>query len=129
MMNLQWILNPLTTYAALAIGLTLALFLYFSLRMEMAQIEQTARGSGSNTASGLETLSAELEKLRETVEGIEQTPAATSAGPAINLTRRAQVLRMHQRGETVSTIAGALRVPQHEIELLLKLHRMTDRCA
>jgi hypothetical protein len=40
----------------------------------------------------------------------------------LNLTKRAQALRMHRRGESVPTIAAALQSPHNEIDLLLKVH-------
>jgi hypothetical protein len=45
-------------------------------------------------------------------------------GQELNLTRRAQALRMRRRGETPATIAAALRVPRNEIDLLLKIEAM-----
>ena len=47
------------------------------------------------------------------------------SGQELNLTRRAQAMRMQRRGESAATIAAALRVPRNEIELLLKI---SDTC-
>jgi hypothetical protein len=44
----------------------------------------------------------------------------------INLTKRAQALRMHRRGESIPTIAAALETPANEIALLLKVHVVTN---
>ena len=47
-------------------------------------------------------------------------------GQALNLTKRAQVLRMHNRGESVHSIAAALQIPSGEVSLLLKIEHLTD---
>jgi hypothetical protein len=47
-------------------------------------------------------------------------------GQELNLTRRAQALRMQRRGESPATIAAALRLPRNEIDLLLKIQTLTD---
>jgi hypothetical protein len=53
-------------------------------------------------------------------------PEPETHGPApldgLNLTKRAQVLRMHRRGESLATISAALQSPRNEIELLVKVH-------
>jgi hypothetical protein len=47
-------------------------------------------------------------------------------GFSLNLTKRAQALRMYRRGETVASIAAALQTPSTEIELLLKVDRLLE---
>jgi len=47
---------------------------------------------------------------------------ARQAPPSVKLSPHAQALDMHRRGDALPTIAAAIRVPQNEIELLLKIH-------
>ena len=97
--------------------------LFLSSKIEIARFQSQTGKSISSTTAGLDSLAAEIQQLRQSMEGIENTPS-TPPGPGINLTRRAQVLKMHQRGEQLETIAGALRISRNEIELLLKLQKL-----
>ncbi len=49
-------------------------------------------------------------------------PAIPRSG--LNLGKRTQVLRMHRSGEAPDRIAAALEIPQQEVDLLLKVHRI-----
>jgi hypothetical protein len=82
-----------------------------------------------NEADGLAVrgLKAEVERLRESVDRLEASRPSQRAGAGINLTKRAQVIRMHRRGESVSSIAAALETPANEIALLLKVHAITNQ--
>ena len=128
-MNFDWLLNPMMVYAIAAAGLLTALCLFVSIKREMAKARnlakesQTARESDQLAVAGLET---ELESLRESVRHLESIPAGRSANTGINLSKRAQALRMHRRGESVPSIAAALETPSNEIALLLKVHALTN---
>jgi hypothetical protein len=78
----------------------------------------------TETAGGVSNLSLEVQGIRESVRQMEECPVATSKGQSLNLTKRAQVLRMYRRGETVLGIAAALRTPPAEVQLVLKLHHL-----
>lgn len=67
------------------------------------------------------------EQLKSQIEEIRQQPAvplAPAPRPGFNLSTRSQALRMHRRGDSAPRIAAALDVPQQEVELLLKVHRI-----
>jgi len=49
-------------------------------------------------------------------------PVAPRAG--LNLSKRSQALRMHRKGDPPERIAAALEVPQQEVDLLIKVHRI-----
>ena len=125
-MNLSWILNPATQYGALAMALIACLSFFVSLKREVHAIKLEARRAGESARGTIDALAKELQGLKEGVQEIEATPAALPPGEAINLTKRAQALRMHRRGESIPTIAAALRTPQNEIRLLLKIHQVLD---
>jgi hypothetical protein len=127
-MHIEWLLNPVTVYALASAGLTLSLGLFVGVKREMAKARHTAkqaqrlRDAEQLVVRSLET---ELVSLRESLNQLEAVPPGRPAGMGINLTKRAQALRMHRRGEQVPSIAAALETPVNEIALLLKVHALT----
>jgi len=73
----------------------------------------------------MDSLAAEL---RDVAEAASQVRGGPGAGPknGLNLTKRAQALRMSRRGESAESITAALAVPRSEVELLLKVHGMVE---
>jgi hypothetical protein len=128
-MQLDWILSPMAQYTFLALALAGCLALFVSMKREIAQVRLSARESNdaatssaaAMTAELAAELTAELAVIRKDMETIEPV---SLTGQELNLTRRAQALRMRRRGESPATIAAALRVPRNEIDLLLKLETM-----
>ena len=121
-MYFDWILNPLAQYGMPAAGLIACLALFMAVKLEMRTKLQTAKESRDALAAQVHEIESALGHVRQSVTAIEERPATVN--PGMNLTRRAQALRMHHRGEPIQTIAAALSVPQNEIELLLKLQPM-----
>ena len=78
-------------------------------------------------------LSAEMDELRERLAGreAERPPPAGWAqeGAGVNLNRRGQVLRLRRRGRTVEEIASTLQMPRGEVELMVKVHEMSQKAA
>jgi hypothetical protein len=122
-MQLDWILSPIAQYGFLALALAGCLALFLSMKREIALIRRSSTESRDSAAASAATLAAALADLRQEME---TTDAAFSAGPSLNLTRRAQALRMQRRGESPATIAAALRLPRNEIDLLLKVQKLAD---
>ena len=124
-MNFDWILDPLTQYAALAAGLIGCLALFISTKAEMARFQRRLASESQSAPVDTTPMAEEIERLNQAVRELQEIrPAAPATN--INLSRRTQVIRMHDRGEPVQTIAAALQVPTGEIELMLKLQRLTD---
>ena len=122
-MNFDWILNPLTTYAVIGVALILTLVLFITSKLEIARAMQQARESQEAADRTIQEVAAGLEQLRTEVNS--PAPASVpAAGPALNLTKRAQALRMLRRGESVESIASALRAPRNEVELLVKIQQL-----
>jgi hypothetical protein len=119
-MRLDWILNPLTIYAAVALALVASLFLFFGTKMELDRLRRSSRLSREELAKRIE----ELESAA--ADTPPETPAIPSVRPAVNLTKRAHALRMKRRGESLESITAALAVPRNEVELLLKLNEMLE---
>jgi hypothetical protein len=119
MTQLLWILNPLTQYVLLALTLTACLAMSLSMKREMDAMRRSNREAA---AASVATQVAEPATPKREGDGSE---VPFVPGQDLNLTRRAQAIRMQRRGESAATIAAALRVPRNEIELLLKIQKLT----
>ena len=129
-MHLDWLVNPVTFYSGASVCLLTSLALFISIKIEMARVRGVADVSEVvNEVDDLVVrgLKAEVERLRDSVERLETSRPSQPAGAGINLTKRAQVIRMHRRGESVPSIAAALEAPANEIALLLKVHAITNQ--
>jgi DNA-binding NarL/FixJ family response regulator len=62
-----------------------------------------------------------LAELRETAQAASE-PIPLSG---MNLNKRTQAVRLLRRGEDVGHIAAALGVPRGEVELLVRVHKMS----
>ena len=119
------LVNQLAQYGLASVGLMACLWLFLAFRFTVRTAWRKGEQSKEEMVRQLQAMELQVQQLREKVTQVEERPAA-AAGPALNLTKRAQVLRMHRRGESVQTIAAALRSPRNEIELLLKLQQMAS---
>lgn len=122
-MNLEWILNPLTIYAVVAVALLVCLALSLGTKLELVRVRRAADESQKAAAKKLEEMERSMSKIAD------QAAQPQAGGPirhSINLTKRAQALRMSRRGESAESITAALAVPRNEVELLLKVHGMVE---
>ncbi len=117
-MNLDWILSPLTVYAGLGLGLTASISLYVFTKLELGQLRARTEQSSADLAKKL----AAIESAVSALAAEPPPPPAPVFRASINLTKRAQALRMSRRGESLESISAALGVPRKEVELLLKVH-------
>jgi hypothetical protein len=128
--HLDWLVNPVTFYSGASVCLLTSLALFVSIKIEMARARGAAEVSEVvNDVDDLAVrgLKAEVQRLRESVGHLEASRPNQPAASGINLTKRAQIIRMHRRGEPVSSIAAALETPANEIALLLKVHTITNQ--
>ncbi len=114
----------------LAAGLTLAVGLFLVLKREITEAQQRWRRGDETLSWSLDQLKKEVDSLGSKTADLEQHLGELSqvATPVASMdaARRSQALRMHHRGERPEQIAAALGMPQGEVDLLLKLHRLTD---
>lgn len=122
-MNIDWILSPLATYAIMAAGLLLCLFLFISLKAETGALRMSGRSEVKDLENTLNGMKLQIEGV-ETYLRDAQGPSAAPGLTSINFTRRAKALRMHRRGESPASIAAALGAPQNEVDLLIKVSRL-----
>jgi len=124
-MHLEWILHPAAPYAAIAVGMALCLFLFGSLKSDLracdvrwakklAALEQDYRAR-------MESLDERWNELSH-ISNLMVAPTPPRSG--LNLNKRSQALQMVRRGETPQAISAVLSIPQNEVELLIKVHRV-----
>lgn len=133
---MDWFQNPLThpvtQYGLLAAAMTVCLYLFLTLKAEIQALRRRSRRHEEATNFAFAEVRAALTDVRTAVVAVEQMAQSAPPAPAlpsasINLTKRSQVLRMAKRGERSEQIAATLRVPQNEVDLLLKVQRAVLR--
>lgn len=114
----------------LAAGLLLSAGLFLVSKREIARVALRRRRGDETLAQSLDQLKSELDALRagaaEFDRRLRELPAQAAPEAEMDPVRRAQVLRMHRRGERPEQIAAALGLPRGEVDLLLKLHRISN---
>jgi hypothetical protein len=117
----------LLPYAAAAAALAASVWMFLLLKVELRNHLRRGERSRQAIEETCRRLSTSLDELRLRLE--EAPPPgelpATRLRPSLNLSRRAQVLRLHRRGERPDQISSAIGIPQREVELLLKVHQAT----
>jgi len=101
------------------------LWLWITAKLEIRRVQSSLADTRQAADSGIRKLSDSLEEVRNVLT-VDPEPATSPNALSLNLTKRAQALRMHRRGETMTSIAAALQTPYNEIELLLKLDSILD---
>ena len=113
-------MEPILPYLVLALGLIGNLLLFFSLKHELHVQSRRHRQKMDGLDAFLKT-AAEQEAPAEP----SRPPPRPPLVPGFNLTRRVQALRMLRRGEAATHIAAALGVPDREVELLIRVQKIT----
>jgi hypothetical protein len=119
---------------ALALG-ALCVIQFFSFKKRLKEAFLVMRDMEPLEAT-VAQLASEMHELRERVGDREvreaERPAPVGWGQEIagvNLNRRGQILRLRRRGRTVEEIATTLQMPRGEVELMVKVHEMSQRAA
>ena len=114
------IIHLFLQYALLLAGLAASLLLFFSLKRELRLANRRQQKRFDELARRL------LEAEEPAVVAVE-APRPAHAG--FNLNKRVQAMRLLRRGEDVAHIAAALGVPRAEVELLIRVQRMSAAAA
>ena len=109
----------------LGVGLMGCLALWISTRMQARESRKAFQAFRLSMEKTVAELQVKLEELRAAPVA-EPAPPAPMTVQGLNLTTRARALRMHRRGESISSISAALGVQQEEVELLLKMDRLLE---
>jgi hypothetical protein len=130
----------LLPYLTVAANLALVLGILLGLSQRVRQLhdracrqERTLETETARLAAEITGLKGQVLRLEQTV--LEQTSSslaaaaaaagtAAGAGNSVNSTLRSKVLKLHRLGQSPDRIAGALRVPQGEVDLLVKVHKI-----
>ena len=91
------------------------------LRRRMATLEDTANAALNDFEQRIDDLARRLVAAEEL-----PPPAPVQQRPGLNLTNRAQALRMLRRGVKAETIAASLNLPRPEIELLIRVQELSE---
>ena len=127
-MQLEWILHPASSYALLGVSLLACLYLFVAVKREIWIGNLRSRKKQQAMDARIQAIGAGIEELRSGLKDAEERtgllvlPAPPPTG--LNLNTRSQALRLSRRGEGAEQIAATLGIPQNEVELLLKVHRI-----
>jgi len=120
---------PVWTLLLVGAGLMLCLTLFVLLKVELCGLARGTEKSRKLTEAALAEIRQAIEELRVGLREAEQRTGVlvppTPPRTGLNLTTRAQALRMFRRGEQPERIAAALHVPENEVRLLIKVHQLS----
>jgi hypothetical protein len=128
----------LLPYLTVAANLALVLGILLGLNQRVRELRTRAGKQEKTVQAEIARLAAEIIELKGQILELEQTDnslpsnlAASGSAPApgnsVNNTLRSKVLKMHRLGQSPDRIAGALRVPKGEVDLLVKVHKIVMR--
>ena len=109
-------------------GMGACVWLFVLMKAELRGGDKRSRRRAEALEGGLNAVRVSLANLSKRLEeterqaGLLAPPPPTRSG--FNLSKRSQAIRMSRRGETPSQISAALELPQGEVDLLLKVHRL-----
>ncbi|MGI0130495.1 MAG: hypothetical protein ACREEC_10160, partial [Thermoplasmata archaeon] len=114
-MAFDTLLDPVTLYALLALGMGASAYLFLTLKKELRALETRFWRRQNELEKMVQDLDGRLQRARvELKEAGEQTAlAAAPAGPleGMNFTKRSQALRLLRRGQGPEHVAAALHLP------------------
>ena len=91
-------------------------------------VQANAPSRPDASVNDLESLQQSVDSLAAQLHDLQQQPQGNGPGaPArhgLNMSKRSQALRMYRRGDAPGQIALTLGIPQQEMDLLLKVHRI-----
>jgi hypothetical protein len=132
-MRLDWLTVPLTYYAVLAAVIIACLYLFVTAQIQLTAVNKRRRRDQIATCSVIDELRTGVATVKAGLHDAEQRAQAAEAlaqpqtPQGMNVNKRTLVLRMARRGERPDQIAAALRLPQNEVDLVLKVHRSLVR--
>lgn len=110
-------MQTLLPYVLLACGLVASLALFLSMKREL-------RSAAQKSGTRIDEIA---QKVSE-VQTRQPEPVVLQAAPlrpGMNMNKRVQVMRMVRRNEDISHISAALGVTRKEVELLIRVQKMS----
>lgn len=129
-------LLALLPYLTVAANLALVLGILLGLHQRVRELRAQAGRQEKTLTAETTRLSAEIVELKGHILELEQAsssmaagtaPTAVATGNSVNNTLRSKVLKLHRLGQAPDRIAGSLRVPRGEVDLLVKVHKIVMR--
>jgi hypothetical protein len=128
----------LLPYLTVTANLTLLLAVLLGVNQRVRDLRARAGQQEKTLETATARLSAEIVELKGQILELEQADrsltsggsapgSAAASGNSVNNTLRSKVLKMHRLGQSADRIAGALRVPKGEVDLLVKVHKIVMR--
>lgn len=128
----------LLPYLTVAANLALVLGILLGLNQRLLQLIVRIGKQEKSSETENARLAAEISELKSHILELEQAGnslAAVAAAPGspapngngLNNTLRSKVLKLHRLGQSPDRIAGSLRVPRGEVDLLVKVHKIVMR--
>ena len=122
----------LLPYLTVAANLILVLGIMCTLSQRVRDLRASSSKHDTALKSETSRLAAEIAELKTKLQEIEEPsqsllPASAANTNGVNNTLRGKVLKMHRLGQSPERIAGSLRLPQGEVDLLVKVHRIVMR--
>lgn len=114
-------------FALVALGLIAALALFVSLKREFRSHVQKTRTRLDEVRLQLQNV--QLQNSQRTMPDPPPATPPVALRSGMNLTKRTQALRLLRRGEDISHVAAALGVPRREIELLVRVQKLSAQRA
>jgi hypothetical protein len=116
---------PLLLLGAAAVA---AAMLFLALRREAVQLRDRIATLERAAHDAFALVHGQLAELSDRLRAAEERPPA-APGPTragLNVNNRAQALRMLRRGVDARTVAASLNLPRPEIELLIRVQRLSS---
>jgi len=123
----SFLFTMVVPYVLLTAGLGVGLYLFFTLKREIARLSAECSNSISGLKAVLSAPAAEPGDLRRDLDRVVPRTRASGLVRWVegNL-RRDRILRLHQQGESPAAIARTLGVPDSQVKLLLKVRSLVE---
>jgi cell division protein FtsL len=114
--------------ALATVALAVSVYALFHAHKALHTAQEITATVHAECAAAIEAAQSRIAGVALELQSVKsQTPGEILPGasrPGMNLTRRANALRLHREGATPEQIAAALEAPRQEVDLLLKVHEI-----
>ena len=120
--SIKPMISSLILLSIAALGIMAALALFLSLKWEF-------RSQTKKNRARMDEFQARLQTATQRTVVEPESPAPMRLRSGMNISKRVQALRLLRRGEDISHVAAALGVPRREVELLIRVQKLSAQRA